>query len=43
VYVSMEAELRRVCGAAVYDELAGYCQARESGERRGLKLLPMIP
>jgi len=42
VYVTMEAELRRVCGA-VYDELAGYCQARESGERRGLTLLPMIP
>ena len=43
VYVSMEAELRRVCGDAVYDELAAYCQARQTGEPRKLTLLPMIP
>jgi hypothetical protein len=28
VYVTMEAELRRVCGDAIYDELAAYCRAR---------------
>lgn len=43
VYVTMEAELRRVCGAAVYDELAAYCQARQKGEPRTLTPLPMIP
>ena len=43
VYVTMEAELRRVCGAAVHDELAAYCQARQNGEPRRLTLLPMIP
>ena len=43
VYVTMEAELRRVCGAAVYDELAAYCQARQTGEPRRLTLLPMLP
>ncbi len=43
VYVTMEAELRRVCGAAVYDELAAYCEARQNGEPRSPTLLPMIP
>jgi hypothetical protein len=43
VYVTMEAELRRACGAAVYDELAACCQARQDGEPRDLTLLPMIP
>jgi hypothetical protein len=43
VYLSMEEELRRVCGAAVYDELAAYCQARQGAKPRGLTLLPMIP
>ena len=43
VYVTMEAELRRVCGAAVHDELAAYCQARQNGEPRSLTLLPVIP
>jgi hypothetical protein len=43
VYVTMEAELRRVCGDAVYDELAAYCRARQNGEPRRLTLLPMIP
>ena len=33
VYVTMEAELRRLCGAEVYDELAAYCRARQ-GRRR---------
>ena len=42
VYVTMEAELRRVCGAAVYDELAAYCEAPERGAT-SLTLLPMIP
>ncbi|HTP19414.1 MAG TPA: hypothetical protein VMJ65_07415 [Solirubrobacteraceae bacterium] len=41
VYVSMAAELQRVCGAAVYDELARYCQARRRGEPSKLTLLPM--
>jgi len=44
VYVSMEEELRRVCGDAVYDELAAYCRARQrAGELRTLTLLPMMP
>jgi hypothetical protein len=43
VYVTMEAELRLVCGSAVYDELATYCQAREKSELRGPTLLPMLP
>ena len=43
VYVTMEAELRRVCSDAVYDDLAAYCQARQNGEPRRLKLLPTIP
>ena len=43
VYVSMELELRRVCGDAVYDELAGYYGARRrAAGRRTLKLLPML-
>lgn len=43
VYVSMEAELRRVCGGAVYDELAAYCQARQGARKpRGLTQLPMV-
>ena len=42
VYVSMEAELRRVCGAAVYDELAAYCQARQGARQpRARTQLPM--
>ncbi len=42
VYVSMQAELARVCGAAVYEEFAAYCRARQGGaEPRGLTLLPM--
>lgn len=28
-----EEDLRRVCGAAVYDELAAYCRVRRNGER----------
>lgn len=40
VYATMEAELRRVCGDPVYDELAAYCQAREP---RKLTPLPMMP
>jgi hypothetical protein len=43
VYVTMEAELRRVCGDPVYHELAAYCQARQTREPRKLTLLPMIP
>jgi hypothetical protein len=44
VSVSMEVELRRVCGAAVYDELAAYCRARQrTSERRTPTLLPMMP
>jgi hypothetical protein len=44
VYVSMAAELRRVCGAAVYDELASYCRARQRDRvpRPGIPL-PMLP
>jgi len=42
VYPTMEEELQRVCGAAVYDELAAYCRARRNGERCRLTLLPMI-
>jgi hypothetical protein len=33
VYVSMEAELRRVCGADVYDALAAYCRTNASKSR----------
>jgi hypothetical protein len=40
--MSMEAELRRVCGDPVYDELAAYCRARQTGEPRKLTPLPMI-
>jgi hypothetical protein len=43
VYLTMEAELRRVCGDAIYDELAAYCQARQTGEPSGLTPLPMLP
>jgi hypothetical protein len=44
VYVSMAAELRRACGAAVYDELADYCQARQGARKpRGGTQLPMVP
>jgi hypothetical protein len=43
LYVTMEEELRRVCGTAVYDELAAYCQARQNGEPRRLTMLPMMP
>jgi hypothetical protein len=44
LYVTMEVELRRVCGADVYDELAAYCRARQaSGEPRTPTLLPMVP
>jgi hypothetical protein len=42
VYPTMKEELRRVCGAAVYDELAAYCRARRNGERCRVTLLPMI-
>ena len=31
VYLTTEEEPRRVCGAAVYDELAAYCRARRRG------------
>ena len=43
VYVSMDAELRRVCGDAIYDELADYCRARQVARkpRAGLQL-PMV-
>jgi hypothetical protein len=44
VYVGMAAELRRVCGAAVYDELAEYCQTRRGARTpRGGTPLPMAP
>ena len=40
----MAAELRRVCGAAVYDELAAYCQARQGPRKpRGRTQVPMVP
>jgi hypothetical protein len=39
----MEAELRRVCGDAVYEELADYCRARQNGEGGRTTLLPMFP
>jgi hypothetical protein len=39
----MEAELRRACGAEIYDELAAYCRARHNVEPRSLTLLPMMP
>jgi hypothetical protein len=43
VYVSMEAELRRLCGARVYDELAAYCRAHQhAGDPRGPTLLPTV-
>lgn len=43
VYVSMEAELRRVCGDEIYDELAAYCHARQAARaHRGLRLLPTV-
>jgi hypothetical protein len=44
VYVSMEAELRRVCGGAIYGELADYCRARQNmGHPRAAMQLPMLP
>ena len=44
LYVTMEEELRRVCGAAVYDELAAYCRSRPRADRRRPPtLLPMAP
>jgi len=42
LYVTMEGELRRVCGDAVYDELADYCHARHAGQRRAPAPLPMV-
>lgn len=43
VYKSMEAELRRVCGDAIYDELAAYCQTRHDADHpRQLRLLPVV-
>ena len=36
-------EAVRVCGAAICDDLAAYCQARQNHEPRRLTLLPMIP
>jgi hypothetical protein len=43
VYVSMEQELRRVCGTAIYDELAAYCRTRQDGGTMpGLTPLPMM-
>jgi hypothetical protein len=42
VYVTMAAELRRVCGHDVYDELAAYCDGRRAAERaRRPTMLPM--
>ena len=41
LYQTMAAELRRVCGAEIYDELADYCQARRAREPRPPTLLPM--
>jgi hypothetical protein len=40
LYVTMQDELARVCGAGVYDELAAYCRARQSARepRRGIPL-----
>jgi hypothetical protein len=44
LYVSMEQELRRVCGGAVYDELAAYCRGRRrTGDPGTLIQLPMLP
>jgi hypothetical protein len=43
VYATMERELRRVCGDAVYDELVAYCRARRDDEPRPPVLLPMAP
>ncbi len=41
LYVTMEPELRRVAGDAVYDELAAYCQARNGVLKPPPVLLPM--
>jgi hypothetical protein len=41
VYLSMERELRRVCGDAVYEELAAYCRARQHA--RGPRRPPSLP
>ena len=44
VYLSLEQELRRVCGGDVYEELAAYCRARQRARRpRRLALLPIAP
>jgi hypothetical protein len=44
VYLSMEAELRRLCGDDVYKELAAYCQDRQRARRPPrLALLPIAP
>jgi hypothetical protein len=44
VYISMEQELRRMCGDDVYDELAAYCRAHHRARRtRPLPLLPIAP
>jgi hypothetical protein len=44
VYLSMEQELRRVCGDDVYTELAAYCRARQGPRRpRRLAFLPIAP
>lgn len=40
VHVTMEAELRRVCGDSVYDELAAYCRARQTREPTPLPMAP---
>ena len=41
VYLSMEQELRRVCGDGVYEELAAYCRARQRPRRP--RRLPPLP
>jgi hypothetical protein len=42
LYVTMEAELRRVCGDEIYDALASHCQALEHAHTpRGPTPLPM--
>jgi hypothetical protein len=44
VYLSMEEEIRRVCGDDIYKELAAYCRARQRARRpRRLALLPIAP
>ncbi|MGZ6693131.1 MAG: hypothetical protein ACXVHQ_37745 [Solirubrobacteraceae bacterium] len=44
VYLSMEQELRRMCGDDVYDELAAYCEARHRARRtRRRPLRPSAP